>query len=198
MALGCDLIVASDTARFAQISSKRGLSIDFGASWLLPRLIGLHRAKELAFFADILDAQLAAEFGLVNRVLPTGRAGRVRDRVGRPSGRWPSVGPLDDQVDVEQLVQLFDGAGPRGGVPVAGGQLQHRGHQGSHRRLLPEEGSEVQRAVTLGSGRGLGTAHPDTPASFWLFRYARLSLVPICDTRYLMSRTEVLRVAIRT
>jgi enoyl-CoA hydratase/carnithine racemase len=70
MALGCDLVVASDTARFSQIFSKRGLSVDCGASWLLPRFIGLHRAKELAFFADIIDAQQAAEFGLVNRVVP--------------------------------------------------------------------------------------------------------------------------------
>ena len=70
MALGCDLVVASDTARFSQIFSKRGLSVDFGASWLLPRLIGLHRAKELAFFADIIDARQALEFGLVNRILP--------------------------------------------------------------------------------------------------------------------------------
>jgi 2-(1,2-epoxy-1,2-dihydrophenyl)acetyl-CoA isomerase len=72
MALGCDLVVASDTARFSQIFSKRGLSVDFGASWLLPRLIGLHRAKELAFFADMLDAREAAAFGLVNRVVPAG------------------------------------------------------------------------------------------------------------------------------
>jgi enoyl-CoA hydratase/carnithine racemase len=70
MALGCDLVVASETARFSQIFSKRGLSIDFGASWLLPRFIGLHRAKELAFFADIIDARQAEEFGLVNRVVP--------------------------------------------------------------------------------------------------------------------------------
>ncbi len=70
LALGCDLVVASDTARFSQIFSRRGLSVDFGASWLLPRLIGLHRAKELAFFADIIDAREAAEFGLVNRVVP--------------------------------------------------------------------------------------------------------------------------------
>ena len=70
MALGCDLVVASDTARFSQIFSKRGLSVDFGASWLLPRFIGMHRAKELAFFADILDAKQAQEFGLVNRVVP--------------------------------------------------------------------------------------------------------------------------------
>src|SRR5580692_12522122 len=70
MALGCDLIVASDTARFSQIFSRRGLSVDFGASWLLPRFVGLHRAKELAFFADILSAKEAAELGVVNRVVP--------------------------------------------------------------------------------------------------------------------------------
>ena len=73
MALGCDLVVASDAARFSQIFSKRGLSVDFGASWLLPRLIGLHRAKELAYFADIIDAQQALEFGLVNRIVPAGQ-----------------------------------------------------------------------------------------------------------------------------
>ena len=69
LAIGCDLVVASESARFSQIFTKRGLSVDFGASWLLPRLIGLHRAKELAFFADILSAAEAAEFGLVNRVV---------------------------------------------------------------------------------------------------------------------------------
>lgn len=70
MAFGCDLIVASDDARFSEIFSQRGLSVDFGGSWLLPRLIGLHRAKELVFFADILSASEAAGFGLVNRVVP--------------------------------------------------------------------------------------------------------------------------------
>ncbi len=70
MALGCDLVVASESARFSQIFARRGLSIDLGASWLLPRLIGLHRAKELAFFADLLSASEAAAFGLVNRVVP--------------------------------------------------------------------------------------------------------------------------------
>ncbi len=80
MALGCDLVVASDAARFSQIFSRRGLSLDFGASWLLPRLIGLHRAKELAYFAEIIDAAQALEFGLVNRVVPAAELdGFVRD-----------------------------------------------------------------------------------------------------------------------
>jgi enoyl-CoA hydratase/carnithine racemase len=73
LALACDLIVASDTARFSEIFARRGLSIDFGGSWLLPRLIGMHRAKELAFFADIISGKEAAELGLVNRVLPPGQ-----------------------------------------------------------------------------------------------------------------------------
>jgi 2-(1,2-epoxy-1,2-dihydrophenyl)acetyl-CoA isomerase len=70
MALSCDLIVASDDARFSEIFARRGLSLDFGGSWLLPRLIGMHRAKELALLAEIIDARQAAEMGLVNRVLP--------------------------------------------------------------------------------------------------------------------------------
>src|SRR5688500_4998252 len=39
MALGCDLIVASEEARFSEIFSRRGMSVDFGGSWLLPRLV---------------------------------------------------------------------------------------------------------------------------------------------------------------
>ncbi|MGZ4802582.1 MAG: enoyl-CoA hydratase/isomerase family protein [Acidimicrobiia bacterium] len=70
LALGCDLVVASDRARFSEIFSKRGLSVDFGGSWILPRLIGLHRAKELIFLADIIDATEADRIGLVNRVVP--------------------------------------------------------------------------------------------------------------------------------
>ena len=69
LALGCDLVVAGETARFAEIFAKRGLSVDFGGSWLLPRRVGLHRAKELAFFADIIGAAEAERIGLVNRVV---------------------------------------------------------------------------------------------------------------------------------
>jgi enoyl-CoA hydratase/carnithine racemase len=69
LALGCDLIVAAEDARFSEIFSKRGLSLDCGGSWTLPRLVGLHRAKEVAFFADMLSAGEMADLGLVNRVI---------------------------------------------------------------------------------------------------------------------------------
>jgi len=91
MALGCDLVVASDTARFSQIFSKRGLSIDFGASWLLPRLIGLHRAKELTFFADILSADEVASIGLVNRVVPDEELDGVVDGWARRLAAGPAL-----------------------------------------------------------------------------------------------------------
>jgi enoyl-CoA hydratase/carnithine racemase len=73
LALVCDLVVAGDTARFSEIFARRGLSIDFGGSWILPRRVGLHRAKELALLADIIDAKDAEAIGLVNRVVPDGQ-----------------------------------------------------------------------------------------------------------------------------
>jgi len=73
LALACDLIVASENARFSEIFARRGLSIDFGGSWLLPRLVGMHKAKELALLADIISAKEAADLGLVNRVVPAGQ-----------------------------------------------------------------------------------------------------------------------------
>jgi 2-(1,2-epoxy-1,2-dihydrophenyl)acetyl-CoA isomerase len=70
LALGCDLIVAGESARFSQIFARRALSVDFGGTWLLPRLVGLHKAKELALFGDIISAEDAQRIGIVNRVLP--------------------------------------------------------------------------------------------------------------------------------
>ena len=70
LALASDLLYCSDRARFSLIFAKRGLSLDFGTSWLLPRRIGLHHAKRLAFTGDIVGAEEAAALGFVNEVLP--------------------------------------------------------------------------------------------------------------------------------
>lgn len=68
LALGCDLVVASTTARFSQIFARRGLSLDFGGSWLLPRIVGLQQAKRLALLADFVDADEALRLGLATWV----------------------------------------------------------------------------------------------------------------------------------
>src|SRR5438477_13005905 len=70
LALCCDLVVASDRAKFGELFWKIGLVPDGGGTWLLSRVIGLARAKELIFTAEIIDAAEAARIGLVNRVVP--------------------------------------------------------------------------------------------------------------------------------
>ena len=70
LALCCDLIVASERAKFGELFWKVGLVPDGGGTWLLPRLVGMARAKELIFTADVIDAAQALAMGLVNRVVP--------------------------------------------------------------------------------------------------------------------------------
>ncbi|MDA2955841.1 MAG: enoyl-CoA hydratase [Actinomycetota bacterium] len=91
MALGCDLVVASENARFSEIFAKRGLSVDFGGTWLLPRRVGLHRAKELALFGDIISAADASEMGLVNRVLPDSELDAFVDGWARRLAAGPPI-----------------------------------------------------------------------------------------------------------
>ena len=70
IAMACDILLASTEAQFADTHAKVGLLPGWGLSVRLPRRIGLHRAKELAFTARFVSAAEAAEWGLVNRVVP--------------------------------------------------------------------------------------------------------------------------------
>jgi 2-(1,2-epoxy-1,2-dihydrophenyl)acetyl-CoA isomerase len=70
LALGCDLVVCSDRAKLSMIFSRRGLSLDNGASFLLPRLVGMARAKEIALFGGMYSGEEALALGLINRVVP--------------------------------------------------------------------------------------------------------------------------------
>lgn len=70
LALACDFVLASDRSRFSEIFARRGLNIDFGGSFILPRIVGLQKAKELVMLAEVIDAAYADELGLVTRVVP--------------------------------------------------------------------------------------------------------------------------------
>jgi 2-(1,2-epoxy-1,2-dihydrophenyl)acetyl-CoA isomerase len=70
LALAADVTWCSDRARLSVIYAKRGLSLDFGTSWLLRQRVGVHKAKELAFTAEMMSAARALEVGLVNAVVP--------------------------------------------------------------------------------------------------------------------------------
>lgn len=73
LALGCDIVIASHRARFTEIFVQRGLTVDFGGTWLLPRIVGLQRAKELSLSGRIVEAEEALAIGLVLEVVDTDR-----------------------------------------------------------------------------------------------------------------------------
>jgi len=71
LALGCDLRILSDRAKFSFLFAKVGLAgSDMGALYLLPRIIGQGRATELLFLGNTIDAQESYRIGLANRVVP--------------------------------------------------------------------------------------------------------------------------------
>jgi 2-(1,2-epoxy-1,2-dihydrophenyl)acetyl-CoA isomerase len=73
--LAADLVIAADTAKIIQVFVRRGLIPDGGVAYLLPRVVGMHKAKELIFFGDDLSAADAERLGIVNKVVPAAELG---------------------------------------------------------------------------------------------------------------------------
>ena len=71
LALMCDLVMMADHAKFIEVFARRGLVPDAMGTWILPRLIGPMKTKELMFFADDIPADYALELGLCNKVVPS-------------------------------------------------------------------------------------------------------------------------------
>ena len=91
LALAADLLWCSDRARFSAVFAKLGLSLDYGSSWLLAQRIGLHKAKELAFTAEMMTAERADRLGFVNAVVP---AGELDAAVAEVAGRIAAGPPM--------------------------------------------------------------------------------------------------------
>ncbi|GIU88093.1 MAG: enoyl-CoA hydratase [Acidimicrobiia bacterium] len=70
LTLAADLVVAADTAKIIMVFVRRGLVPDAGVAYLLPRIVGMHKAKELVFFGDDIPAAEAERLGIVNKVVP--------------------------------------------------------------------------------------------------------------------------------
>jgi 2-(1,2-epoxy-1,2-dihydrophenyl)acetyl-CoA isomerase len=89
LALACDLIVASDTAKFHQSFAKIGLVPDGGAVFFLAQVLGAYRAKELVYTARPVTAQEAHSLGLVNRVVPDGELDAVAQALAEELAQGP-------------------------------------------------------------------------------------------------------------
>jgi 2-(1,2-epoxy-1,2-dihydrophenyl)acetyl-CoA isomerase len=105
LALACDLVLAADSARFIEVFVRRGLVPDGGGAYLLPRLVGPQRAKELMFFGDALTAADAERIGLVNRVVPP----EELEKTAREWAERLATGPTRALALTKQLVNAsFD------------------------------------------------------------------------------------------
>ena len=155
MAIGCDLVVASENARFSEIFARRGLSIDFGGSWVLPRIVGMHRAKELALFADIIDAAEAERIGLVNRVLPDAEIDGFVDDWAARLAAGPPIALAHDQADARQLDAGDAGGGARRRRRRPDRQLRHSRHDGGDEGLSSRSANPSSKGVDRPSERPL-------------------------------------------
>jgi 2-(1,2-epoxy-1,2-dihydrophenyl)acetyl-CoA isomerase len=91
LALAADLVVAAEDASFVEVFVRRGLVVDGGGAYLLPRRIGMQKAKELAFFGDKLPAAEALALGMVNRVVPAAELDAAADEFARRLAAGPTT-----------------------------------------------------------------------------------------------------------
>ena len=118
IAMGCDMVIASETARFSQIFRRIGLAPDGGAIWFLTRRIGMAKAKELVFTGRFVDAQEALSLGLVNQVVPDAELEAAAEKLAADLAAGPTFafglakkmfnmanGTYEEFLDVENFVQ---------------------------------------------------------------------------------------------
>ncbi len=116
LALACDLVVMADDAKFVEVFIRRGIAPDAGGAWILTRLVGIQKAKELFFFGDDVPAAEAYRIGLVNRMVPRAEleptleemAGRLAQAPTKAI--WVTKWLTNRALDVDRATSLYDEA----------------------------------------------------------------------------------------
>ncbi|MCS7001549.1 MAG: enoyl-CoA hydratase-related protein, partial [Dehalococcoidia bacterium] len=106
IALACDLRLMADTARIGLTFARVGLGPDMGASYFLPRLVGLAKAAELAFTGDLLTAAEAERIGLVNRVVPADQVVAAAVELAARIARGPALAIAAAKQSLERGLRL--------------------------------------------------------------------------------------------
>jgi 2-(1,2-epoxy-1,2-dihydrophenyl)acetyl-CoA isomerase len=91
LALACDLRIASEQATFSQSFAQVGLYPDFGATFFLPRLVGLSRASELFYTAERLSAQEALRIGILYGIFPSEQFEEEAAKLGQSLAAGPPI-----------------------------------------------------------------------------------------------------------
>ena len=135
LALAADLTWCADRARFSAIFAKRGLSLDFGTSWLLRQRIGVHKAKELAFTAKMLSGTEAFELGLVNAVVPAAELDDATSAIVETIAAGPPIALSATKRELDNASTSSLAQAPRDGGARAELQCEHRRHARGARRV---------------------------------------------------------------
>jgi 2-(1,2-epoxy-1,2-dihydrophenyl)acetyl-CoA isomerase len=116
LALACDLVVMAEEAKFVEVFIRRGIAPDAGGAWLLTRLVGIQKAKELFFFGDDVPAAEAYRIGLANRLVPRAELGAtLEEMAGRlakapTKAIWVAKWLTNRALDVDRATSLYDEA----------------------------------------------------------------------------------------
>ena len=114
LVLACDLVVAAEEASFIEVFVRRGILPDGGGCYLLPRTIGMQRAKELVMLGDRLSAADAYVFGMVNRVVPAGDLEATARELATRLAQGPTIALglakrlLNRSLDVDRASLFFE------------------------------------------------------------------------------------------
>jgi 2-(1,2-epoxy-1,2-dihydrophenyl)acetyl-CoA isomerase len=141
LALGCDLIIASEEASFWEVFVRRGLPLEGGGAWILPKLASLVRAKELALLGKPLPAAEAERWGMVNRVVPAAEFDATLREWAREVANGPTVrmghikGQLNSSFEAGMLASFKEEATLLG---IGGGEDGHEAMRAFVERRDPE------------------------------------------------------------
>lgn len=138
LALACDILIASERARFADTHARVGIMPGWGLSQKLSRLIGIYRAKELSLTGNFLDARTAEAWGLVNRVVAADALLDVAKKLASEIAQAPAVG-------VQTYKRIIDEgfAAPFGEAL----KIEHRVSSAANAAMTPEKIAENRTGV---------------------------------------------------
>jgi enoyl-CoA hydratase len=143
LALACDVLIASENARFADTHARVGIMPGWGLSQKLSRLLGVYRAKELSLTGNFLDAKTAADWGLVNRVVP---AEDLLPTAMKLAADMATI-PVETLSFYKRLID--DGFATSFGEGLV---LEHQ-RSSAHNREVTPEAVEARRAAIQARGR---------------------------------------------
>jgi len=143
LALLCDVLIASDKAKFADTHARVGIMPGWGLSQRLPRLIGVSRAKEMSFTGNFVDAATAERWGLVNRVVS------AEELVPHAQALAADMASCDPVVLRKYKAVIADGLAMPFGEAL---QMEIQRSQ-AHAATLTNETLEANRQRTMARGR---------------------------------------------